>query len=164
MRHRRVDTQTVLHRVMQEGVEARLAVREIRALIGSRLITPHRTERGARNLVSTTLSRDTRKEVIKKSTRGRYGAGDVLEWARAAFGRDPFADLPTEPKVVLMKVESGFKVRVTADLSVLPGTLKACHQLIKDQEREIKRLRAEVAERVPRRKRDRAGRFARRQD
>lgn len=141
-----VDPTAVFDRVLREGPDALLTLAEAVALLAVRDMRSHDSKRGAENRVRTRLRRSQKKSSdvdmggLAVQPDGRYTVHEVQRWAifNLKGAQKRFLDLPRKPR----KVRDFCEARAEADSAViaadvLPGTLSACHTLIRSLWAEI---------------------------
>jgi len=157
-RNKRIDLEVVLARINHEGPGALLTRGEVAALIASRVMDDHDSVRSARNCVGMKLdrSRERGEDVCEGGLAcrpdGRFTVDEIARWANREYP-GIFADLPTMPRSGYVSVTEELSMGQLVKDDALPGSVEACHELIKQMRAAHDRLLADTqAERTERKR------------
>ena len=156
----RIDAELVIARLNREGLIGFLTRGEAVAIVAAQIRAPERSEREERNRVGTQLDRDGEDGKITQQADDHYLPLEVIGWARRRYGAHLFAGFPSTSRRVDLAADIQWSSTSRAELTNDPGKVETCHEIMRDQRREIKRLRAAIQEHSPQR-RDAVGRFRR---
>ncbi|GAA0723135.1 hypothetical protein [Dokdonella soli] len=135
--NKRIDLDAVHARIQQEGADALLARGEAAALIAARVKDRHDSARSARNRIAMQLDRarknggDATTGGLACVSDGRFTTDEIARWAGREYP-GLFDDLPTKPRAARGMLSD--RLRLGSDSycgDVLPGTIDACHALIR---------------------------------
>jgi hypothetical protein len=138
----KVDANAVLARVLGRGPDALLTRGEAAALLASRVMDSHDSERTSRNRIGMMLDRAADCGDLARLPDGRYAVDEIAHWAMSNFSGE-FTDLPNRPRTTFASLCDGFGMEGPSDCEGTPGDSEGRLTLIEQLREQIRQLKAE---------------------
>ena len=148
----KIDLAAIHRRVARNGAEESLTFAEATALIADRVRDDYDNQRLARNRVAMQLRRSMKQGVdvgiggLMQRADGRFSVDEIARWCRRRYP-DTFNDLPMgKRRTVDLYACATARLGASVTFKSSPGNVAACHELIRELQAEVTRLKEELLE------------------